>query len=75
VEQFQQLGTAHALRQVAHMINDRFLVINGDTVIDASAIKEIIKVSSGDAAMLTVTVPGRTRTASSGPRTSSSRPY
>ena len=56
VEQFQQLGTAHALRQVSHMINDRFLVINGDTVIDASAIKEIIKVSSGDAAMLTVTV-------------------
>lgn len=56
VEQFQQLGTAHALRQVAHMINDRFLVINGDTVIDASAIKEIIQVSSGDAAMLTVTV-------------------
>ncbi len=56
VEQFQQLGTAHALRQVSHMINDRFLVINGDTVIDASAIREIIKVSSGDAAMLTVTV-------------------
>lgn len=56
VEQFQQLGTAHALRQVAHMISDRFLVINGDTIIDASAIKEIIRVSSGDAAMLTVTV-------------------
>jgi glucose-1-phosphate thymidylyltransferase len=56
VEQFQQLGTAHALRQVSHAINDRFLVVNGDTIIDASAIKEIIRVSSGDAAMLTVTV-------------------
>jgi len=56
VEQFQQLGTAHALRQVSHMISDRFLVINGDTIIDSSAIKEIIRVSSGDAAMLTVTV-------------------
>lgn len=56
VEQFQQLGTAHALRQVSHMINDRFLVINGDTIIDSSAIKEIVRVSSGDAAMLTVTV-------------------
>jgi glucose-1-phosphate thymidylyltransferase len=56
VEQFQQLGTAHALRQVSHLINDRFLVVNGDTIIDASAIKEIIRVSSGDAAMLTVTV-------------------
>ncbi len=56
VEQFQQLGTAHALRQVSHMINDRFLVINGDTIIDSSAIKEIIRVSSGEAAILTVTV-------------------
>ena len=56
VEQFQQLGTAHALRQVSHAINDRFLVVNGDTIIDASAIKEIVRVSSGDAAMLTVTV-------------------
>ncbi len=43
VEQFQQLGTAHALRQVSHMINDRFLVINGDTIIDSSAIKEIVR--------------------------------
>jgi UDP-N-acetylglucosamine diphosphorylase / glucose-1-phosphate thymidylyltransferase / UDP-N-acetylgalactosamine diphosphorylase / glucosamine-1-phosphate N-acetyltransferase / galactosamine-1-phosphate N-acetyltransferase len=56
VEQFQQLGTAHALRQVSHMINDRFLVINGDTIIDSSAIKEIIRVGSGEAAILTVTV-------------------
>ncbi len=56
VEQFQQLGTAHALRQVSHMVNDRFLVINGDTIIDSSAIKEIIRVSSGEAAILTVTV-------------------
>jgi UDP-N-acetylglucosamine diphosphorylase / glucose-1-phosphate thymidylyltransferase / UDP-N-acetylgalactosamine diphosphorylase / glucosamine-1-phosphate N-acetyltransferase / galactosamine-1-phosphate N-acetyltransferase len=55
MEQFQQLGTAHALRQVSHAINDRFLVVNGDTIIDASAIKEIIR-ASGDAAMLTVTV-------------------
>ena len=56
VEQFQQLGTAHALRQVSHYINDRFLVVNGDTIIDSSTIKEIVRVSSGDAAMLTVTV-------------------
>ncbi|WP_174591079.1 bifunctional sugar-1-phosphate nucleotidylyltransferase/acetyltransferase [Methanocella conradii] len=56
VEQPQQLGTAHALRQASHMINDRFLVINGDNIIDASAIKEVIRVSDGDVAMLTVTV-------------------
>src|SRR5512146_1291915 len=56
VEQYQQLGTAHALRQASHLIKDHFLVINGDTVIDASAIKEIMRHQSGDAAMLTVTV-------------------
>ena len=56
VEQFQQLGTAHALRQASHLIKDHFLVINGDTVIDASAIKEIIKYKVGDATMLTVSV-------------------
>ena len=56
VEQFQQLGTAHALRQASHLIKDHFLVINGDTVIDASAIKEIIRHQGGDATMLTVTV-------------------
>jgi glucose-1-phosphate thymidylyltransferase len=56
VEQYQQLGTAHALRQASHLIKDHFLVINGDTVIDASAIKEIMRHQSGDATMLTVTV-------------------
>ena len=56
VEQFQQLGTAHALRQASHLIKDHFLVINGDTVIDSSAIKQIIRHQSGDATMLTVTV-------------------
>lgn len=56
VEQFQQLGTAHALKQASHIIKDHFLVINGDTIIDSSAIKEVIKASTGDAAMLTVTV-------------------
>ena len=34
LEQFQQLGTAHALKQASHIIKDHFLVINGDTVID-----------------------------------------
>jgi UDP-N-acetylglucosamine diphosphorylase/glucosamine-1-phosphate N-acetyltransferase len=56
LEQFQQLGTAHALKQASHIIKDHFLVINGDTVIDSSAIKEVVKASKGDATMLTVTV-------------------
>ena len=56
LEQFQQLGTAHALKQASHIIKDHFLVINGDTVIDSSAIKEVMKASTGDATMMTVTV-------------------
>jgi glucose-1-phosphate thymidylyltransferase len=58
VEQYQQLGTAHALKQVSHMINDYFLVVNGDTIIDPSAIREVIKYQVGDAAMLTVNIEG-----------------
>ncbi|MCD1294923.1 glucose-1-phosphate thymidylyltransferase [Methanocella sp. CWC-04] len=56
VEQLQQLGTAHALRQSSHFLKDHFLVINGDTIIDSSAIKEIMRHRVGDAAMLTVNV-------------------
>ncbi len=54
VEQSPQLGTAHALRQAAHLINDDFLVVNGDTVVDASDIKEILHAQPCDVAMLTI---------------------
>jgi glucose-1-phosphate thymidylyltransferase len=53
VEQYPQLGTAHALTQVSHLINDYFLVVNGDTIVGASNIKEIMRHRSYDATLLT----------------------
>jgi UDP-N-acetylglucosamine diphosphorylase/glucosamine-1-phosphate N-acetyltransferase len=54
VEQSPQLGTAHALRQAADQITDHFLLVNGDTVVNASDIKQIMNAEICDAAMLTI---------------------
>jgi glucose-1-phosphate thymidylyltransferase len=53
VEQNPQLGTAHALRQVADHVNDHFLLVNGDTMVNASDIKRVMNVELCDAVMLT----------------------
>jgi len=42
LEQNELLGTAHALRKAEAYINEEFLVVNGDNLIDARAIKELI---------------------------------
>jgi len=54
VEQSAQLGTAHAVRQAQPFIDDRFLVLNGDNLIDADTISDLLKGSEGDATLLTV---------------------
>jgi glucose-1-phosphate thymidylyltransferase len=54
VEQSPQLGTAHALRQAADQITDHFLLVNGDTVLNASDIKQIMNAEICDAALLTI---------------------
>lgn len=56
VEQPLQLGTAHALKQTARYVNDHFLVINGDTIIDSSTIKAIMHSKDDGAAILTINV-------------------
>jgi UDP-N-acetylglucosamine diphosphorylase/glucosamine-1-phosphate N-acetyltransferase len=43
VTQARQLGTAHALLQAEHYINDSFIVLAGDNIIDADSIKTLIK--------------------------------
>jgi UDP-N-acetylglucosamine diphosphorylase/glucosamine-1-phosphate N-acetyltransferase len=40
--QTQQLGTAHALAQVKEMVNDRFLVLPGDNLIEANTIIDFV---------------------------------
>jgi len=42
VEQQAQLGTAHAIKLAEQMINEKFLVLNGDNLVDKGTISEII---------------------------------
>ena len=55
VEQKGQLGTAHAIKQASPHVDGEFIVLNGDNIIEASTITDIIKGKSGDATLLTVT--------------------
>jgi glucose-1-phosphate thymidylyltransferase len=51
LEQNELLGTAHALRKAESYVNEEFLVVNGDNLIDARAVKELIS-SCGDNVIL-----------------------
>ena len=42
IEQNELLGTAHALRKAEPYVDEEFLVVNGDNLIDSRAIKELI---------------------------------
>lgn len=54
VEQKGQLGTAHAIKQVSTYVDDEFIVLNGDNIIEAGTISDILAGRSGDATILTV---------------------
>ncbi len=41
VEQPEQLGTAHAIGQVSDIVNDRFLVLNGDVIVAETVLEEL----------------------------------
>jgi UDP-N-acetylglucosamine diphosphorylase/glucosamine-1-phosphate N-acetyltransferase len=45
VDQPSQLGTAHALTQVKDAVEDEFLVLSGDNLIEASTIAEFVQVT------------------------------
>ena len=51
LEQTELLGTAHALRKAEAYMDEEFLVVNGDNLIDARAIKELI-MAKGDNVIL-----------------------
>jgi len=53
IEQDAQLGTAHAVKLAEPMVNEKFLVLNGDNLIDAGTIRDLIKGASGDVTLLT----------------------
>lgn len=54
VEQSAQLGTAHAVKQAEPLIDEKFLVLNGDNLIDANTIHNMLAGASGDATLLSV---------------------
>lgn len=43
IKQKEQLGTAHAIGLVKDRCNDRFLVLNGDVLVDASYLRKLMK--------------------------------
>ncbi|MCL7413781.1 MAG: sugar phosphate nucleotidyltransferase, partial [ANME-2 cluster archaeon] len=55
VEQKGQLGTAHAIKKVAPYIDDEFIVLNGDNIVESGTISDILEGHTGDATVLTVT--------------------
>jgi glucose-1-phosphate thymidylyltransferase len=54
VEQNGQLGTAHAIKQTESLIDEKFLVLNGDNLIDPDTISDLLKSEEGDSTLLTV---------------------
>jgi len=56
VHQKAQLGTAHAIKQVAELMEEEdeaFLVLNGDNVIETNTIKDLLENHKGNATILT----------------------
>lgn len=53
VEQPKQLGTAHALLQAKDHLQDDFLVLPGDNIIDAQTVKDLLAVGSVPAMVIT----------------------
>jgi UDP-N-acetylglucosamine diphosphorylase/glucosamine-1-phosphate N-acetyltransferase len=56
IEQSELLGTAHALRKAEPYLDEEFLVVNGDNLVDARAIKELIS-AKGDNVILAALRP------------------
>jgi len=56
IEQNELLGTAHALRKAEPYMEEEFLVVNGDNLIDSQAIKELI-LAKGDNVILAALRP------------------
>lgn len=52
-EQKQQLGTAHAIKQVEDRVEDEFLVLNGDNLVSAETIADITTKHTNGISILT----------------------
>ena len=54
VRQGSRLGSGHALQQAAALVDDEFLAVNGDNVIDARMVRETVDTFREGAAVATV---------------------
>src|SRR5574341_1984836 len=54
VFQDAQLGTAHAVKHVRNLVEDDFLVLNGDNLIDAGTISDLLAGKCGSVTLLAV---------------------
>ncbi|MFW5956677.1 MAG: bifunctional sugar-1-phosphate nucleotidylyltransferase/acetyltransferase [Halorhabdus sp.] len=57
VTQAEQLGTAHAVEQAAEYVDERFLVLNGDVVIDPGLVADLVDVGGSAMAVKPVAQP------------------
>jgi len=57
VEQREQLGTAHAVGRAADAVDDRFLVLNGDCLIESALVNELAAVEGTAMAVRAVSNP------------------
>ena len=54
VFQNAQLGTAHAVKQVKDLVDGDFLVTNGDNIVDASTVSDLLALKNGATTLLAV---------------------
>lgn len=52
--QRRQLGTADALKSASHLLEDRFLMLNGDAIVGSQDIREIMKAGDKEGMVLAV---------------------
>jgi glucose-1-phosphate thymidylyltransferase len=54
IDQDAQLGTAHAIKLAEPLVGEKFMVLNGDNLIDEETISELLRGDSGDISLLSV---------------------
>ncbi|MCX9025932.1 MAG: sugar phosphate nucleotidyltransferase [Candidatus Methanoperedens sp.] len=54
IDQDVQLGTAHAIKLAKPFVGEKFMVLNGDNLIDGETISELLRGDSGDISLLSV---------------------
>lgn len=54
IDQDAQLGTAHAIKLAEPFVGEKFVVLNGDNLIDEETISDLLRGESGDHSLLSV---------------------